>query len=246
MHPPFLFLDNDRTIELSRTVVQPVGDAADVPTIRDRLGQHKLALERAGVTDLSTLGLMRLSGPVIPQLKARPLVVSGPEGPMLDDFRPDMRWGRELTTTHSLPTIYVDAYIAATQLKIEDDTQIVLKYPNKFLFLIAKEIQVGKDVTITWDRSLNNAPDPPNPPEKRPTAATPIRDDERTPGLWGVAGEMGIDGAKGYEDDPARTTKAYPTEIRLMLSGKGYFEGKSIMFRLKEESAMVKTKGGSG
>ncbi|EHA19755.1 hypothetical protein ASPNIDRAFT_39182 [Aspergillus niger ATCC 1015] len=222
MHPPFLFLDNDRTIELSRTVVQPVGDAADVPTIRDRLGQHKLALERAGVTDLSTLGLMRLSGPVIPQvgvavpeqdqyeaqmvpfqhaykfdrmehqLKARPLVVSGPEGPMLDDFRPDMRWGRELTTTHSLPTIYVDAYIAATQLKIEDDTQIVLKYPNKFLFLIAKEIQVGKDVTITWDRSLNNAPDPPNPPEKRPTAATPIRDDERTPGLWGVAGEMGL------------------------------------------------------
>lgn len=111
---------------------------------------------------------------------------------MLDDFRPDMRWGRELTTTHSLPTIYVDAYIAATQLKIEDDTQIVLKYPNKFLFLIAKEIQVGKDVTITWDRSLNNAPDPPNPPEKRPTAATPIRDDERTPGLWGVAGEMGL------------------------------------------------------
>lgn len=68
MHPPFLFLDNDRTIELSRTVVQPVGDAADVPTIRDRLGQHKLALERAGVTDLSTLGLMRLSGPVIPQV----------------------------------------------------------------------------------------------------------------------------------------------------------------------------------
>jgi hypothetical protein len=117
--------------------------------------------------------------------------------------------GSEASAARSLPTIYVDAYIAATRLEIEDDTQIVLKYPNRFLFLIASEIRVGKNVTITWDRSLNNAPDPPNAPEKRQTAASPVLDDGRTPGLWGIAGEAGIDGAKSYEDDPARTAKGY-------------------------------------
>jgi hypothetical protein len=119
--------------------------------------------------------LIRMGG-IARQLKAQPLVVSGPDGPLLDEFRPDMRWGSEASAARSLPTIYVDAYIAATRLEIEDDTQIVLKYPNRFLFLIASEIRVGKNVTITWDRSLNNAPDPPNAPERRPTAASLVLD----------------------------------------------------------------------
>ncbi|KFZ24502.1 hypothetical protein V502_01018 [Pseudogymnoascus sp. VKM F-4520 (FW-2644)] len=215
----------------------------------EQLKQHKTVLEAAGISDLSALGDMTLSGLVMPQIGitvpsadqyeaqgalfqhacqvdasrtslvrfggiARRLKAKPPPSTGLFSLLPDnLHAGPPRPTVRaSAPStggMVVDSYIVARTLRLEDNLLIILDYPNLYLTIIAEEVIVGQNVTITWERPMQHTSRKLDPPGKPPKADPPFWEDGTTPGLWGVTGQRGIDGIKGFEDDPRRSSKGY-------------------------------------
>jgi beta-glucosidase/6-phospho-beta-glucosidase/beta-galactosidase/lysophospholipase L1-like esterase len=210
-------------IDLKRIDVVAPTDPTIEPATLARLQFHKTVLEAAGITDLSTLGVLNISGVVVPQKGIlRPMPEIYESGPTMfqsayrvraDGLSLEQIGGtaRLLKTTHlpplSLPimptlgtivpriltgTVTIDvAYWVGTWIELEDDTTIILKYPNQYLFIIAEKLKVGRNVTFTWEQTIDEGlPQKLPKPAKKPQAPTPD-------GLWGVTGEPGENGVNG-------------------------------------------------
>lgn len=82
------------------------------------------------------------------------------------------------------------AYWAATSIEIADDTTIILQQPHRFLVMIAPKINIGKNVTITWQQEIKRAPDPPQTPSPPPPAPN-------STSKYAYHGEEGNEGSTG-------------------------------------------------
>lgn len=194
-----------------------------------RLAAQRAVLASFGITDLSSLGTLSLSGNVVPSpglLRPQPTIAHG-STTFESAFRFGAR-GRGKTAQLAriggtavvlvaepfprLPprlgsaprharraapaggTIPIDAaYWAATTITIADDTTVVLQYPNRYLVIIAETLNVGRNVTFTWQRpqpspgSLPAKPATPHAPPAMPTATTIAKPPAGHPGTPGTA-----------------------------------------------------------
>lgn len=206
-------------------MVVPTTTTAD-PTTLARLQQIATLLQSYGITDLAPLGAMALSGAVVPQvgLSKPPATATdslyepqttkygdlgryaskvSPDGTRFEAAQGDAKMLRVQPPPAGV-TVGVNAYIVAQTLNLADNTNLVLRYPNAYLTIIAEHITVGNNVTITWERPALTQPTTPAKPAKKPTAAISTT-------LTGINGETGTPGTKGFED--VRTT------------GKGVLDG---------------------
>ena len=210
-------------------MVLPTSTTTD-PTTLEHLQQHAAFLQTYyGINDLAQLGSMTVSGAVMPQVGlCRPPVNPadspyeaqttkyGDQGKYASKissdgtrFDPDQGDAKLLKIQAPVATpppsaIVADAYIVAHTLNLAAGTNIILRYPNRYLTIIAENIIVGPNVTITWERPKPYTTVKPAKPAKPATAP------ESTT-LTGITGTAGTAGTKGFED--VRTT------------GKGVLDG---------------------
>ncbi len=108
---------------------------------------------------------------------------------------------------HSPPLTIYDAYWAATQIVIDDDTNVILVPPGAgSLLIIAESISLGSNVNFTWTRpalpplNANYQPgDAPKAPPQVPAITTSGAHDsiDGNPGTPGTPGENGDSGNEG-------------------------------------------------
>ena len=184
---------------------------------QDRLQYHKAVLESVGITSLSSLGTLNLSGNLIPQAGlTRPdpnLAVSqvyfqsaykltntatapvlqpaGGQATILKAIPLPSKTVSAVSISSLTTQINVDtAYWVATEINLQDNTTIVLKQPQHYLILIAEKITVGQNVTFTWERPSKFSPAKPMKPPTPPQAPTSTT-------LVGITGTNGTHGVKG-------------------------------------------------
>ncbi|MBT2687376.1 SGNH/GDSL hydrolase family protein [Bacillus sp. ISL-47] len=102
----------------------------------------------------------------------------------------------------STNTVPIDtAYWAAEEIDLEDNTLVILKYPQKHLIILAEKITVGKNVTFTWERP--NIQKPAKPAKKSQVqgfqTSTTLGGITGKDGIAGIKGEPGLDGADAPE-----------------------------------------------
>ncbi|MBK0009741.1 SGNH/GDSL hydrolase family protein [Bacillus sp. S35] len=184
---------------------------------QERIQYHKAVLESVGITSISSLGTLNLSGNLIPQAGVtRPdsnlittqayfqsayKVTNTVSAPVLQPFGgqgsilKSVPFPSKTVSFASIPSIAsqinIDtAYWVATEINLQDNTTVVLKQPQQYLILIAEKITVGKNVTFTWERpskSIPSKPWKPGTPPQAPTSTT----------LVGISGTNGTHGIKG-------------------------------------------------
>ncbi len=187
--------------------------AEPISVIEEKIIQHKILLEKFGISSLSNLGTLNVAGNVIPQVgllrplntninqktlfsnattydkqtnKFKPLVGQG-DILVAQPFPSSILGVNSAIMSKALLPINV-AYWVAQNINIADDTNIVLQNPNKFLVIIAENITVGNNVTFSYERQSPATPPRPNKP------STPPQSD--WDGFWGVDGAKGN---KGYD-----------------------------------------------
>lgn len=169
---------------------------------QERIQYHKAVLESVGITSISSLGTLNLSGNLIPQAGVtRPdsnlittqayfqsayKVTNTVSAPVLQPFGgqgsilKSVPFPSKTVSFASAPSIAsqinIDtAYWVATEINLQDNTTVVLKQPQQYLILIAEKITVGKNVTFTWERpskSIPSKPWKPGTPPQAPTSTT--------------------------------------------------------------------------
>ena len=228
------------------------------------LGRHVATLAASGITDISTLGTLTLSGNVAPALgilkpqqnvfrstgmfqSAYQVALPAPGGPRalvaiggtlnLLDAQPlvvAQQPPHLITSPLASPHIEAltasvplnTAYLVANELVFQDNTNVVLLYPNMQCVIICKKLTVGNNVTFTWQRptpdpaSLPHTPGTPNKPSAQPIATTI---DSPATGTAGTAGAGG-GSAPGGNNAPAIEiwTLTMNGSPAIDLGGEGY------------------------
>ena len=188
--------------------------------VRLRLQQIRSVLAYYDVTDLGALGELRLAGVVTPApglvrpstgLHRRPTAVSGFRPRPNVDGLVAFGAGGQIVTAEPLPgplrarprvrrrrSVDLDvAYWAASRIRLSAGTVVSLVYPHHALVIIADEIVVEDDVTLTWQRPAQGEPAVPATPvaPAEPAAATSTAKPPRgVPGGDGIAGGSGAIG----------------------------------------------------
>ncbi|MGG3806346.1 SGNH/GDSL hydrolase family protein [Metabacillus fastidiosus] len=213
--------------KMSGSVLNPVSleslsisskSVAVAASSQDRMQYHKAVLEAAGISSLSSLGALQLSGNLIPQAgltkpssdliaattyfqSAYKAKNTGAINSVLEPF------GGQASVLKAVPIpsqtvfaasspsitsqINIDtAYWVATEINIQDNTTVVLKQPQRYLILIAEKITVGQNVTFTWERPTKASPAKPWKPATPSQAPTSST-------LTGINGTNGIHAVKG-------------------------------------------------
>jgi lysophospholipase L1-like esterase len=226
-------------------------------TVADRMKEHKRVLSAMGVTDLSSLGTLEISGAVIPDagifipgmvvedqpplvarafysarragidarlgLTNRDRLVSSPTIVKFSGTA-DLLKARRFPMPSTLPIN--TAYWAATSIVIADDTTIILQPPHLFLVMIAPQIKIGRNVTITWQREVKTVPDPPDPPLRPPQ-------EPRSTSRYASKGKPGVPGGPGgpgWEGDPGPEIEIWTLNMEgdnpvLDVAGQDGFDG---------------------
>ncbi|PGY09073.1 IPT/TIG domain-containing protein [Bacillus sp. AFS031507] len=201
---------------------------ASLASSQDRMQYHKAVLESVGITSLSSLGLLNLSGNLIPQAgvtkpssnliatttyfqSAYKAISTGTtKNSVLQPF------GGQASVLKAVPipaqTVYAasgpsvttqinidTAYWVATEINIQDNTTVVLKQPQRYLILIAEKITVGQNVTFTWERPTKASPAKPWKPGTPPQAPT----SSTLVGINGTNGTHGVKGGRGPDGHSA-------------------------------------------
>jgi hypothetical protein len=172
----------DRSPFAAPTVVRGVLRTAPRPLIG--------AARDVRVPDASSVALERVGG-TAHFLKARPFPIRPPRaptgvaGPLL------------LATA---PVFPVDvAYWAASEIVIEDDTMVVLEYPNRWLVIITPKLTIGNNVTFTWEQPAHAPLDVPDPPgDRRAAGRSGLHGDDGATGRPGATGQSGAFGAAAH------------------------------------------------
>ncbi|GEC87710.1 IPT/TIG domain-containing protein [Brevibacillus brevis] len=218
------------TLGITTMAVNPASFQAAPQMVQDRMTYHKAVLESFGITSLSSLGALKIRGTIVPQsglTKPTPTLVSGntmiqsayridsaKSTPMLQmlsgkaELLQAIPFPKKMTATLAVPSpasalnISVDtAYWAASEIYIEDGTNVILKYPQRYLIIIAEKLTVGQNVTFTWERPYRYVPakrqKPATPPDA-PMSST-LSGIPGTPGTAGLPGDRGFDGAAAPE-----------------------------------------------
>ncbi|MCM3140877.1 IPT/TIG domain-containing protein [Brevibacillus sp. MER 51] len=218
------------TLGITPMAVNPASFQAAPQVVQDRMTYHKAVLESFGVTSLTSLGSLKIRGTVVPQsglTKPSPTLVSGntmiQSAYQIDTAKstPTLRmlsgkaellqaipFPKKMTATLAVPSpasalnISVDtAYWAASEIYIEDGTNVILKYPQRYLIIIAEKLTVGQNVTFTWERPYRYVPakrQKPLTPPDAPMSST-LSGIPGTPGTSGLPGDRGFDGAAAPE-----------------------------------------------
>ncbi|WP_026565012.1 SGNH/GDSL hydrolase family protein [Bacillus sp. UNC41MFS5] len=195
---------------------------------QDRLQYHKAVLESVGITSLSSLGTLNLSGNLIPQagltkpdpnlaatttqayFQSAYKVTNTATTPVLQPV------GGQATILKAVPLpsrtvtaasvpgittqINVDtAYWVATEINLQDNTTVVLKQPQRYLILIAEKITVGQNVTFTWERPSKSSPAKLGKPGTPPQVSTSTT----LVGITGTNGKHGDKGGRGPDGNSA-------------------------------------------
>jgi len=203
----------------------PLNLAADDETQR-RLEQHRSTLERAGITDLASLGAIQLSGQVATQVgltSARLTNIFAGPVPVRLAYRffegnpqpqPIIDGQATLLNVESLSgTVSIDrAYWAAREIILADNTVVVLQYPQRYLTIIAEKLTVGRNVTFTWERPIAGPPPVPTAPGQ-PEPKAPRDVDWLEDGEAGDAGWPGATGNDGYRGHDAPELELWVLEM---------------------------------
>ncbi|MGM0875732.1 MAG: IPT/TIG domain-containing protein [Bacillota bacterium] len=184
---------------------------------QERMLYHKAVLESVGITSLSSLGTLNLSGNLIPQAgltKPEPNLIAnltyfqsaykvtntanvpslqpaGGQASLLKAIPLPSKTVSAASDPNITSQINIDtAYWVATEINLQDNTTVVLKQPQRYLILIAEKITVGQNVTFTWERPIKSIPPKPwkpGTPAQAPTSSS----------LVGITGTNGTHGVKG-------------------------------------------------
>ncbi|MFC7370597.1 IPT/TIG domain-containing protein [Fictibacillus iocasae] len=207
---------------------------------QDRLQLHKAMLEAAGITSLSALGTLNLSGNLIPQAG-----VTKPGGNVtasttyfqsaykIDEGSNSVLkpYGGQATVLSATPVpstsirpmagmssqINIDtAYWAASEIHLADNTTVILRQPHRYLIIIAEKVTVGKNVTFTWERPAKPVPGQaakPRTPDAAPMSSTLV-------GINGSPGQHGNKGGRGSDGHSAPEIEFWTLEM----SGRPAFD----------------------
>jgi lysophospholipase L1-like esterase len=178
--------------KVKETVLHNAGVITQHPHIvNSELIQLKAILQTIGITSLSDMGELNISGDVIPQpgLLKPGLQIMGDRdnntpvactvfNKTTNTFEKKVLQATVLPAepipvsrnapigslqTRSL-MIMPDAYWVSWSLNIADDTNIVIQSPNKHLFIIAHTLIIGNNVTFTYEHIPGGAPPVPGKP----------------------------------------------------------------------------------
>jgi lysophospholipase L1-like esterase len=219
----------------------------------DRRALHTKVLREAyGIQDIASLGTLNLNGSVVLEpglLRARGDLVAGTMQ-VKNARRADMAAKKFVPLVITASTLKFDpppvaqatglnvpldvAYIAAKTLNIPDNTNLVVKYPNLNVVIMAEQANFGQNVTITYERP-DATPDPqPLKPGKPATPAVPNPFSVGNRGANGTAGTAGMKG-RSFGDRHA-------PEVELWVLGMSG----APAFDLRGQDGGVGSKGGDG
>ena len=176
---------------------------------------HAAVLQAFGIDSLTSLGPLSLSGDVVPQtglLRPRPDLVAGTvaiqaarRAALVNNQRQfvPLVVNANLLKAEPFPKASANkidipldtAYIAAASLDLADNTHLILKFPNRHLVILAEDLKVGQNVTVTYERQPATPPTKPGKPGKPGTPAVP---NPFSKGNHGANGTAGTAGAKGW------------------------------------------------
>jgi len=206
----------------------------------DRLAYHKALLEATGVPSLSSLGTLRISGRIVPQagitkpgasvvsggaiVQSATHAVSGTMGkPKFEsysgkaDLLTAIPFANKVNAVLSLPamtagpSVLLDtAYWVASEVHLTRGTNIILKYPHRYLVILAEKLIVEDDVSFSWER-----PGRATPPQISPAPATPPAAPTSTTlvGIPGTHGTPGLTGRRGLDGAPAPELEVWVLEM---------------------------------
>lgn len=190
--------------------------------VNDRLAYHKALLEAKGVTSLSSLGTLQISGRIVPQsgitkpgasiisggtmVQSATRIVTSQKGtPTIETYsgKADILTAIPFTSKDkaflSLPAltagsdVSIDtAYWVASEVYITRGTNIILKYPHRYLIILAEKLTVEDEVSFSWERPFRYIP-----PQVNPAPTTP-GDAPMSTTLVGIPGTNGTPGWTGY------------------------------------------------
>ncbi|MEH7308586.1 SGNH/GDSL hydrolase family protein [Neobacillus drentensis] len=201
---------------------------ASLASSQDRMQYHKAVLESVGITSLSSLGTLSLSGNLIPQpgvtkpssniiatttyfqsaykavntgtTKNSVLQPFGGQASVLQAVPIPSQTFYAASSASVTSQINIDtAYWVATEINLQDNTTVVLKQPQRYLILIAEKITVGQNVTFTWERPTKASPAKPWKPATPPQAPT----SSTLAGINGTNGTYGVKGGRGPDGHSA-------------------------------------------
>jgi hypothetical protein len=216
--------------------------------VSDRLTYHKALLEAKGVPPLSSLGTLLISGSIVPQsgvtmpgaeiisggtmVQSATRIVSSQKGtPKTETFsgKADILKAIPFTSKDkaflSLPSltsgseISIDtAYWVASEVRLARGTNIVLKYPHRYLIILAEKLTVEDEVSFSWERPFRSIPPqfwPPTPPTPAdaPMSTTLV-------GIPGTHGTPGWPGYRGYDGASAPELEVWVLDM----SGRPRFD----------------------
>ncbi|SFS67596.1 IPT/TIG domain-containing protein [Paenibacillus sp. BC26] len=232
---------NLANLKLNSVKINPAANVMLAPNvIQTRLLQHKAVLESFGIQQVSALGKITISGNIVPKaglLKPGANIVGGlttfqaayrvkasalPNAPELE------LWGGSANFLNATPftrtpdaasSIFInDAYWAASEIELKDNTTVILKYPQKHLFIITEKLIVGKNVTFTWERQTLSSPQVLSKPATPPQVPTP----NSLGGVTGTDGTNGVRGNRGGDGSDAPEIEVW----MLSLQGSPIFEAR--------------------
>ncbi|CAM4441920.1 lysophospholipase L1-like esterase [Paenibacillus endophyticus] len=215
--------------------------------VNDRLTYHKALLEAKGISSLSNLGTLRISGTIVPQsgvtkpgasiisggtmVQSATRFVSSQKGsPTIRTFSgqadilsaiPFTSKDNALLSLPALATgadISIDtAYWVGSEVFLTKGTNIVLKYPHRYLIILAEKLIVEDEVTFSWERPFRNIP-----PQVTPAPYTPAGAPMSTSlvGIPGTDGTPGWTGYRGYDGASAPELEVWVLDM----SGRPRFD----------------------
>ncbi|WP_051250834.1 SGNH/GDSL hydrolase family protein [Paenibacillus harenae] len=224
--------------------------------VNDRLSYHKALLESKGVTSLTSLGTLRISGHIVPQpgvtkpgagiisggamVQSATRIVTSQKGtPTTETYsgKADILTSIPFTSKDkaflSLPAmtagseISIDtAYWVASEVYLARGTNIVLKYPHRYLIILAEKLTVEDEVTFSWEKPFRSIP-----PQVSPAPPTPLEAPMSTTlaGIPGTNGSQGWTGYRGYDGASAPELEVWVLEMsgrpRFYLRGQDGTQG---------------------